>query len=266
MREFFEIVTSNAILWSQKGWGGYIKTITSRETIACKEGVTSKENIEIVNPASTLDDARGDMAPLISFLEANGIKYILKTCPSWYDYYRENLKPPDKHIGAWSGAVASRLLPPSVFDNQTRSELAHTLLTLYESNLNLWLMLVTPTAFPHTTTSALHPSWKDAIWSVRINDRWDQFCDPPTPEANREHFQSVHQAMEPLRKLAPHMGVSLNEADIWEEHHELSFWGEDNYEKLTAIKAEVDPDNVLSTYAAVGWDDGADRYKCYPKQ
>jgi hypothetical protein len=72
--------------------------------------------------------------------------------------------------------------------------------------------------------------------------------------------------MEPLRKLAPHMGVSLNEADIWEKDHRLAFWGEGNYEKLAAIKAEVDPDNVLSTYAAVGWDCRADRYRCYPKQ
>jgi hypothetical protein len=85
MREFFEIVTSKAILWSQKGWGGYIKPIAS------------KKNIEIVNPASTLDGARRDMAPLISFLEANGIKYVLKTRPSWYDYYQENLKPADMH-------------------------------------------------------------------------------------------------------------------------------------------------------------------------
>jgi hypothetical protein len=254
MREFFEIVTSNAIPWSQKGWGGYIKTIPC------------KKDIEIVNPNSTLDNAQKDMAPLISFLEANRIKYVLKTHRSRYDYYQENLKPADKHIGGWSGAVASRLLPSSVFDNQTRSELVCKLLRLYESNLNFWLMLVTPTVFPHTTTSALHPSWKDAILSVRINDRWDQFSDPPTPEASRKRFQRVHRAMEPLRKLAPDMGVSLNEADIWEEDHALAFWGEGNYGKLAAIKAEVDPHNVLSNYAAVGWDRGADRYRCYPQQ
>ena len=72
--------------------------------------------------------------------------------------------------------------------------------------------------------------------------------------------------MEPLRKLAPGMGVSINEADIWEEDHEHAFWGDANYQRLAGIKRKLDPDNILSNYAAVGWDKSADRYKCYPKQ
>jgi hypothetical protein len=257
MRNFLELVTLDAISWSQKGWGGYIKTDASK----------SKLDIEIVKPSSTLDDAQKDIAALISFVKDHEVtKYTFKTHASWYSYYTENLQPTSKHIGGWSGAVASRLLPPFAFDNQTRSSLVDKLLQLYESNLNLWLMLVAPTNFTHTTTSALHPSWKNAIWSVRINDRWDQFKDIPESGTNRLRFENVHEAMKPLRQLAPDMGVSLNEADIWEENSELAFWGAVNYEKLKGIKAIVDPDNVLSTYGAVGWEKGAARYKCYPKQ
>ena len=248
--EFIAILTSNAIGWAAKGWGGYIKTGSS---------------LEIVNPAESFGDAWDDMLPLLFFFHVHGTNYTFKTHGSWYEYYSEHLKPPEAHIGQYAGAVASRLLPPSVFDNAKRGELTSILSTLHKSSLNLWLMLVTPTAFPHTNTSALHPSWRDAIWSVRINAKWDQYYQHTSNEF-WQHFNKAHQAMEPLRKLAPDMGVSINEADIWEEDHEPAFWGDANYQRLAGIKRKVDPDNVLSTYMAVGWEKSADRYKCYPKQ
>ena len=141
------------------------------------------------------------------------------------------------------------------------------LLDLHNKNLNLWLMLVTPTRFNHTKTSALHPSWATAIWSVRINDKWDQFADPPlTGVEYRSHFVRVHEAMDPLRQLVPNTGVSINEADIWEEEHPDVFWGRLNHEKLKAIKTFVDRDNVLTNYQAVNWEGAAAaRYKCYPQ-
>ena len=64
----------------------------------------------------------------------------------------------------------------------------------------------------------------------------------------------------------PDTGVSINEADIWEEEHTEVFWGRSNHEKLKMIKASVDPDNVLTNYQAVNWEGStAARYRCYPK-
>ena len=70
--------------------------------------------------------------------------------------------------------------------------------------------------------------------------------------------------MEPLRGLTPDMGVSINEADIWEPNAGRAFWGEGNLQRLEGIK-KIDPGNLMTNWGAVGWDEGDERYKCYPK-
>jgi hypothetical protein len=74
----------------------------------------------------------------------------------------------------------------------------------------------------------------------------------------------VNKALQPLRDLMPGMGVSMNEADIWKPNHEDGFWGAANYVRLSEIKHEVDPRNVVTNWMAVGWDEGAERFKCNP--
>lgn len=210
------------------------------------------------------------MAPLLAFFRRQKVSFNSTTQPSWYTYYEQHLKPPSAHIGQWSGAVASRLLSPDVFSGPTRATLSKTLLDLHNENVNLWLMLVTPTRFNHTKTSAVHPSWATAIWSVRINDKWDQYSDPPLSGSDfHAHFARVHQVLEPLRELVTLVsdtGVSINEADIWEDWHAQVFWGRHNFENLRIIKDNVDPDNMLTHYQAIGWKRNAGSYMCYPKK
>ncbi|KAF2205502.1 FAD-binding domain-containing protein [Delitschia confertaspora ATCC 74209] len=252
VRQFFDILTSSALKWSTRGWGGYIKTDGS--------------GIELINPRSTPLDAQSDLAPFSTWLQEKGFKIEFQAEDSWYSYFVKHLQPTSTHVGAWSAAVASRLVLPQLFDNNHRNNLIDILLDLQETGLHIWIMLVTPSTFPHTTTSSLHPSWKSAIWSIRINDRWDQFYEAGKPDLNRKHFEHVHKAMNNLREITPDAGVSINEADIWETNYEAAFWGEKNHLKLVAIKRQVDPENLLSNHMAVGWDDNADRYRCYPKK
>ena len=204
------------------------------------------------------------MKYLISLFQRQKITYVLKTQPSWYAYYNQSLKPPSAHIGQWSGAVASRLVTLDVFSSEAQQNLTKILLDLHNQNLNLWLMLVTPTRFNQMVPSALHPSWATAVWSVRIFDKWDQFGNKPTDY--RAHFVRTHAAIEPLRQLTPDAGVSISEAHIWEPWHAQVFWGRFNYEKLYMIKDRVDSDNQLTTYQAIKYEKGAPRYKCYPKE
>lgn len=252
MYKYFDLISSNAVKWSEKGWGGYIKS-------------TEKgQQFELVNPGSSLPDAMKDMQPLLEFLAANNqTEYDLTTEDSWFNYFQHHLKPPSKHVGSWSGAVGSRLFPREAFQNDgNRKSLTETMLKLFNQNINMWLMFVTPTKFPHTKTSALHPSWESAIWSIRINAKWDQFTDRSKYET---HFKSAHNASESLRVLAPDMAVSIQEADVWDEKFESSYWGEANYDRLLEIKKAVDPENVLTNYHAVWWNKDDSRYRCYPK-
>ena len=250
VQDFFQILTSQAVEWADKGWGGYIKTATS---------------LEIVKPIRDLTGAHREIQPLLDFFDEHSVRYNLTTRTSWFEYYTQHLQAPEAHIGQYSGAVASRLLPPRLFVGEERDELVSNLTELHKSKFNLWLMLVTPKAFPHTHTSALHPTWSDAVWSIRINAKWDQYHNQ-SADASWDYFNSVHRAMEPLRKLAPEMGVAINEADVWEKDPEDSFWGKDNYQVLLAIKRKIDPDNVMTNYGAVAWEPDDARFKCYPKQ
>lgn len=253
MQQFFDIVTSNATTWARHGWGGYVKTNIS---------------IEIVNanPDLSLDDAKADMQALVDFLNQHdpNIRAEVTTVDSWFKYFKENLEPATAHPAGKAGAVASRLIPRGAFETQ-RTEFADNLFKLH-TNANIsqvWLMLVTPTMYPHTNTSALHPTWKDAVWSVRISRLWDPYLDWKA-DTTRAFFEDVHEAMEPLRGLFPKMGVSLNEADIWEENAGEAFWGQ-NYASLQETKKEVDPFNLFTNWDAVGWDRNEERYSCYPK-
>jgi berberine-like enzyme len=251
--EYFDILTSNVVGWTQNGWGGYMKI--SR----------SGQSFELSNLRRTRAEAEADMAPILAFLDKRNFTYTLKKQDSWYNYIQEVMAPHETHVGLWSWNTASRLLPKSVFE-RSRDKVKDTFRRMYDDKLFLWIMLVTPTQFPHTTSSSLHPSWKDAIMSVRVGDRWDQFFDKQSEELYRKHYIKTHDGSTGLRDLATGMGGSINEADIWEEDHADLFWGKENYERLLKIKNRVDPENLLTNYHAVGWDSKDARYQCYPKQ
>ena len=72
MERLFTITTDNAILWSQRGWGDYIKANTP------------KDSIEIVDSVSTRENATQDMAPLIKYFKDNKPKScVLNSSSSW---------------------------------------------------------------------------------------------------------------------------------------------------------------------------------------
>lgn len=97
----------------------------------------------------------------------------------------------------------------------------------------------------------------------------ETFWDPDDPTATlagspTEAFRKAHEAIEPLRQLAPDSGAYQNEADPFEPDPIQAFWGQDNYDRLLSIKSQVDPDNLMTCYKCVGWNPSDERYKCYP--
>ncbi|KAF5007215.1 hypothetical protein FDECE_6449 [Fusarium decemcellulare] len=57
-------------------------------------------------------------------------------------------------------------------------------------------------------------------------------------------FESNTTNVDGLRELAPGMGTYINEASINEPDWSKSFWG-DHYPRLSALKAQIDPDMVF---------------------
>jgi hypothetical protein len=67
-----------------------------------------------------------------------------------------------------------------------------------------------------------------------------------------------------LRQLTPDGGAYQNEADTFEPDPADSFWGIDNYNKLMALKQEMDPQNLLIGHQCISWDKTDTRFSCYP--
>lgn len=225
--------------------------------------------MELIKPKSTVADAKADMKNLTLFLDKlyekypqnKWEKYTFLPRDSMVKYIDDVMSP---HVGFWSMNFASRLLNSTVFSGDKKIKLDNALSDLtFKSNLSFWLMLVTPSQFPHTTTSALHPSWKNAVMSVRVNDKWDQF--QVTGKPARNHFVNVHDSFAAIRDLGSGMATSINEADIWEEDHEQQYWGRCNTDRLKLAKHEADPENLLTNWGAVNWSHEDERYRCYPR-
>ena len=248
LREFLDHTTLAAPHWAKHGWGGYIKL---------------NDSLELVKSTGTLEEAKSDMSLLDKFMNDTNISHFFETHNSSYHWQQVVWGASEKHIRSWSAAVASRLVSHEIFEETNRTELIDTLVSLTKASLNPWLMLVAPTTFNHTEESALHQSWKKAIWSIRINAKWDQ----SDSKGNKfqERFREVHEAFRPIRDLAPDMGASIAESDIWEEEYADVFWGR-NHKRLQGVKNAIDPKGLMSNWHAVDFKPDHDRYKCYPKK
>lgn len=49
-------------------------------------------------------------------------------------------------------------------------------------------------------------------------------------------YQLAHDATEMLKALTPGSGAYQNEADTFQSDYEATFWGDENYAKLLALK------------------------------
>jgi FAD/FMN-containing dehydrogenase len=96
---------------------------------------------------------------------------------------------------------------------------------------------------------------------VALVQSWSNKADASTIH---DAFVAVHEAGNLLRDITPGSGAYQNEADVYEPDPVGTFWGAENYQKLSAIKAELDPHNIVTCRGCIGWDQSDPRYGCYP--
>ena len=77
-------------------------------------------------------------------------------------------------------------------------------------------------------------------------------------------FRIANSATDILRKLVPEGGAYQNEADVFEPDPAGTFWGQRNYDRLMSIKKYIDPENILTCWNCIGWDQEDERYSCCP--
>lgn len=103
--------------------------------------------------------------------------------------------------------------------------------------------------------SAINPAWRKTLTHIVFGRIWVANATLAEQQAMQREVTAVE--VERLRKLEPHMGAYVNEADANEKDFQTSFWGS-NYKRLYRIKQRVDPGNIFIARRGVGsedWDD-----------
>ncbi|KAK3296559.1 uncharacterized protein B0H64DRAFT_322615 [Chaetomium fimeti] len=249
-KRFVEILAENIQSWALEGWGGPVGP-----------------NLAIlVNPRSDMNvsTASQALAPLVTHTLAQKGKADITSYASYYDFYRAVINGSHAAFVPVSMAVmvTSRIIPETVFANDTtRASMVDVIMDLQNSGLAVSMLSTMPFLYgrnhTHHTTS-MHPAWYRSVWSVIGYAMWK--ADSPFAERQKT-VTLLKEGTESLKKLAPEGCTYANEGYAWLSDWSQEFWG-DNHAALLELKRRYDPDQLLSCWHCVGWDESQPNYEC----
>lgn len=100
--------------------------------------------------------------------------------------------------------------------------------------------------------NAVQPAWRETLIDTTITTPWSWTASRAAMVA--EQRKMTEQYIPRLAALSPNSGAYLNEGDFEQPNFQSVFYG-NKYDKLRAIKAEYDPDEVFYGKTAVGSDE-----------
>ncbi|KAJ7796778.1 FAD-binding domain-containing protein [Mycena olivaceomarginata] len=156
------------------------------------------------------------------------------TFSSWFDFFTNFVTKAQVPVGG-SASLGSRLMPKTLYETDTgRAQLVAHLVK--------------------QTTDHGMPPGATLVWAYNS-----------TPAQVSAGLSVAHDFVQTeLVPLAPDSGSYMNEGDVYESNHEVSYWGP-NYPRLLEIKNKYDPKGLLSCWRCVGWTSpNPTEYPCYP--
>ncbi|KAJ8613319.1 hypothetical protein MRB53_037006 [Persea americana] len=261
---------------SQQGFGGYLYPTGT-------PGV-GFPSIALVTPQLSLADTIAALKPITDFLARPGVVTISAniSTQTFYQYFNTALRGGYSNTEGLGIAISSRLIPMQHFANATsQSALVTALQDVIRTNAvnsldrmsPLAILFVGPVSYALPASdlpggpgaSSATPAWRISPWHVVVSRTWDPVDDSYGGAGSAANvFRMVSADVDPLRRLAADGGAYQNEADTFEPDYIDSFWGRENYEKLSGIKNAVDPGGVLMVHQGIGWDSADARFACYP--
>ncbi|KKK22284.1 FAD binding domain protein [Aspergillus ochraceoroseus] len=207
-----------------------------------------------VAPNMTIAETETLLAPWFEVLDSNNITYTpwYNHADNFYDVWVSAF--PQEYVGTALVKTASRLMPRSVFQNDTLRQstyAAHK--DAIENGLFIAGFHVTGTGkavTPPTDTSVL-PAWRDTLAHVIVGIEWETDASWETVHNSSLYVTSW---MDVLRDIAPDSGAYMSEADLLEPNLQEAFYGS-NYAKLYAMKQMYDPTGLFFALTAVGAED-----------
>ncbi|KAJ6493167.1 FAD-binding domain-containing protein [Mycena sanguinolenta] len=260
-KALWSLIGEHIIDWADAGWGGY----------------SMPELALFVTQRLTKDEAAKSMAPLLAHAEAmkeagvEGAMAMVMEFPSFLPFFTSFMTDAGGNAGAgkvgYSVSLTSRLVPRASFATpDSRSVLVDALMAasaVPAPDAPLMIIQITaPTAARAADLApgrtSVTPAWRDAVYHVTSMGMWNW-------NATKEEIMGVYdrtsRLMDNVRKVTPDAAY-LNEADVYEPNHEVSFWG-NHYPELATIKMKYDPDRLLDCWQCVGWNPDSERYICY---
>ncbi|KAJ7440768.1 hypothetical protein B0H11DRAFT_2163285 [Mycena galericulata] len=247
-KELWEILTDNGLRWATDGWGGF----------------SMAELAILVTPSLDTVHAAASMAPLIDFgrrLQQEGIEGAqlqVTTFPTFFSFFEEFSSQNVASVGT-SIAIASRLVNKSNFQTPAnRSALVARLLDTNDAGPGMIILLAPPVSYASQGGTSVTDAWRSSVYHVTTVASWEWNA---TATEKRAAYHSASSAIDNLRRITPDAAY-LNEADVYEPNHEVSFWGS-HYEELLRIKQKYDPHRLLDCWHCIGWNPESARFSCY---
>ncbi|RMZ37648.1 hypothetical protein AFCA_001903 [Aspergillus flavus] len=202
-------------------------------------------------PGMPLEKLESLIKPFLNELKALGIKYQYhaESFPAYLDQF--NAQAPLVEIAV--AQYGSWLLPRSVVENNsTNRELIQSYRTILSTGANFTNVgLKVSKEVAGDVDNAVNPAWRNAISHMLLYTGWEFDQREKMVEAQKLMTEVLVPA---FSKLAPESGAYLNEADFHQPDFKTAFFG-NNYDKLRAIKAKYDPNDLFYALTAVGSDE-----------
>ncbi|TGO63909.1 hypothetical protein BCON_0010g00750 [Botryotinia convoluta] len=235
--EWLSIIVNNSLPWANQGWGGHYQAA----------------NLISVTPLLSLSEAVESMAPAMKFATENDGTVVIEILSSWYEFYTKYVTPHEAVVGGLR-PLAPRLIPASIFNStEGRSKLMGFLERLISLGYSPYIPNTTPWLYqwdPASTSST--PAWRDSIWELSYGGAWT-FNE--TLEQRKIQIDLVNSLTAMVEEFTPTGGAYFNEAHPWTSDWKEAWWGLKNYERLVEIKKKYDPDNLLTCWKCVGFDE-----------
>ncbi|KAJ7930362.1 hypothetical protein B0H13DRAFT_2228276 [Mycena leptocephala] len=246
--ELWTILADNGLKWAADGWGGF----------------SMAELAILVNPVLDPVQAAASMAQLIDFghrLQQDGVpgaRAVVATFPSFLAFFDAFTSEHVASVGT-SIAIASRLVDKTSFQSaEKRSALVAALQETNDAGPGMIILLVAPVSYVYQGGTSVTDAWRSSVYHVTAVSSWAWNA---TVAEKRAAYQSASKAVDNLRRITPDAAY-LNEADVYEPNHEVSFWGS-HYQELLRIKRKYDPRQLLDCWQCVGWNPESPRFSCY---
>ncbi|KAL4888148.1 putative isoamyl alcohol oxidase [Aspergillus ambiguus] len=194
-------------------------------------------------------------APSVSRLTPQSLGMKLAQADSYFELYRAEIESQLADL-VFVPAIAGRFIPRQVMDGDA-TELDRALRAVADRGFSYAVIALNAinavrnrTAQP-IAPNAVQPNFHRAYSSLMINAQWSNSF--PWSEAQRVQDRLMNEVLPIYDAVAPDAGGYKNEANWAEKDIKKAFYA-GTYERLEAIKKEVDPSGVFYGITSVGFD------------